>query len=172
MKLKESLDSTRLLIRNYEPTDLDFCTSIWLDEENGKFLSDPTAAFVDKTYQKALDTLQDSTMGYYLIAASPAGHPLIGTFSVFPDETNAIYDIGYCIHKEYWNQGYGTELVKTMIQWVRKQGGKKITAEVAVENTASNSLLQKLGFVIKQESVFEKYGMNTSFKSMIYELEL
>lgn len=172
MKLKESLNSTRLLIRNYEPTDLDFCTSMWLDEENGKFLSDPTVAFVDETYQKALDTLQDSTMGYYLIAASLTGSPLIGTFCMFPDKTNTIYDIGYCIHKDYWNQGYGTELLKTMIQWVRKQGGKKITAEVAVENTASNVLLRKLGFMIKRESAFEKYGMKISFKSYIYEFEL
>lgn len=38
---------------------------MWLDEENGKYMSDPTWEYVDAAYQKALDTLEESSNGYY-----------------------------------------------------------------------------------------------------------
>ena len=59
MKIKGKLSGECVRLRSYEKEDLPFCMGIWLDEENGRYLSDPTANFVDVVYQKALDNLQD-----------------------------------------------------------------------------------------------------------------
>lgn len=172
MKLTEALHSQRVLIRNYEAADLDFVTGMWLDKENGKYMSDPTRDHVDEAFQKALDELQDSQFGYYLIVEHANSGERLGSACAFPDEEGKTYDIGYCIYKNHWKQGYGTEAVKLLIEWLRTIGARAITAEVAVENMASCALLSRLGFAVEKETEFKKYNMDVHFKSHIYRKEL
>ena len=63
MKLEQTLYGKRICLRSYEKKDLIFLTDMWFDEENGKYLSDPTKEYVDDVYQKALDTLGESEYG-------------------------------------------------------------------------------------------------------------
>lgn len=164
MKIEHTITGPRLTIRSYERSDLPFVTGMWLDPENGRYMSDPTADRVDAVFQKALDTLQDSPHGYYLILEL-AGE-LVGSFSIFPD--GGVWDIGYCIHKDHWRQGFASEALAIMLDWMRSQGAQKVTAEVAVQNTASNALLQKFGFEVEKQAAFEKYNMDVRFDSYIY----
>lgn len=168
MNIEKNLCGERLIIRNYVKDDLSFSTGMWFDEENGRYMSDPTRDFVDETYQKALDGLQDSTIGYYLIITLKDSDERIGTCCMFPDQIGTVYDIGYCIHKDYWQRGYAAEAVRLLLQWIRKNGGHKVTAEVAVDNAASDALLRKCGFEIERESEFKKYNTDIHFKSYIY----
>ncbi len=39
--MTKKLESNRLIIRSTKKEDTDFCLDIWLDEEMGRFLSDP-----------------------------------------------------------------------------------------------------------------------------------
>lgn len=168
MKLKQPLSGERTVIRDYSPEDLAFSTGMWFDPENGKYLSDPTREYVDEVFQRALDGLQDSTNGYYFIVELQSSGERIGTCCAFPEE-GGTYDIGYCIHKSRWKQGFGTEVVQLLISWVREQGGSAVTAEVARENRGSRALLEKCGFAVVKESSFKKYHMEVSFDSLIYE---
>ncbi|MCM1181934.1 MAG: GNAT family N-acetyltransferase [Roseburia sp.] len=171
MQIEKPLAGARILLRNYEKSDLAFSTDMWLDEENGRYLSDPLRDYIDALYQNALDTLEDSDTGYYLIIRARNSDSRIGTLCIFPDESHTTYDIGYCIHKKYWNKGYATEAVSLAADWIARQGAQSITAEVAVENTASRALLEKLGFEIIEETAFQKYNMDVCYKSYIYRLE-
>lgn len=170
MKLKNRLMGARLCIRSYSREDLAFSTGMWFDRENGKYLSDPEAGYADGEYQKALDGMEDSPEGYYFIVELKTSETPIGTCCAFPDETGKSYDIGYCIDKKYWGQGYGTETVGLLVNWVRAQGGETVTAEVAVENRASHALLKKHGFTVQKEGEFQKYNMDVRFKSCFYRL--
>ena len=51
---------------------------------------------------------------------------------------------------------------------MQEQGAEKATAEVAVENAASNALLRKFGFEIEKRSEFKKYHMEVRFDSYLY----
>lgn len=66
MKLDSKLIADRIVIRNYEIEDKEFCTGMWFDKENGKYLSDPIEEYIDEDFQNAVDTLQDSKYGYHL----------------------------------------------------------------------------------------------------------
>ena len=134
MKIGAALTGPRLYLRDHRPGDLDFSAGMWLDEENGRYLSDPTWDYVDAPFQKALDTLQDSVAGYYLTACLSGTEERVGTCCLFPDKSGEGYDIGYCVHKSRWGQGFGREIVELAIGWVRAQGGKWLTAEAADEN--------------------------------------
>lgn len=173
MQLKNNLVAARLMIRDYKKSDLPAVLDMWFDPENGKYMSDPTAAYVDAVYQKALDGLEDNPDGYYLTVVANGTERIIGTCCIFPDEKKEnSFDIGYCIHKDLWRQGYGSELLSLIIDWVRRHGGTEITAEVAKDNPGSNMLLRKYGFEVARKSSFKKYNMGIEFESYIYRLAL
>lgn len=171
MKIEQTLHGQRIRIRDCRSADLPFLTGMWFDEENGKYLSDPTADYVDAEFQAALDTLPDSPMGYYLLLELPDGGP-IGSFCMFPEDDGRSYDIGYCIHRTHWRHGYASEALTLILDWLKAQGAEQITAEAAVENIASTSLLRKFGFVPERLSSFQKYHMEIRYDSCIYAKSL
>ena len=142
---------------------------MWFDEENGKYLSDPTAEYVDDVFMQAVDELEDSEDGYYLVIENMADGTSIGTCCAFPSEDGTNIDIGYCINKAYWRNGYATEAVSKLIEWARENSIKSITAEVAKENAPSCGLLRKLGFTEKKETTFKKYRMDIEYDSYVFE---
>ncbi|MCH5324318.1 MAG: GNAT family N-acetyltransferase [Eubacterium sp.] len=172
MQIKNDIRTPRLTIRDYKSDDLPYVTAMWFDPENGKYMSDPQKEYVDEVYRKALDGMEDSKDGYYLTVVSNDIGNIMGTCCIFPGDKKDAYDIGYCINKKYWRQGYGTELITALIGRIREYGGTEITAEVAKENAASRNLLLKNGFEILRESEFKKYNMDITFDSFIYKLVL
>lgn len=167
MKLKEPLTGKRLVIRNYKKSDLSFLTDMWFDEENGKYMSDPTREYVTDAYQGILDDLENSTDGYYLVAELADGGVPIATAGIFPTGEDT-YDIGYCVHKSRWRQGFGSEIVTLLLAWLRQHGAARVMAEVAIDNDPSNRFLQKFGFTIEKKSAFQKYNMPVRFDSYLY----
>lgn len=87
---------------------------------------------------------------------------------MFPDKSKKVYDIGYCIHRSRWRQGYGSEAISLILEWLKAQDAEKVTAEAAVDNTPSNTLLRKFGFEIEKRTQFKKYHMDVHFDSYIY----
>ena len=168
MKVEHPMLGRRICLRNYTESDLTFLTDMWFDEENGKYMSDPTREYVDEAFQKALDTLGESRYGYYLVIELADTKERIGSACMFPDENKKMYDIGYCIHKSKWKQGYGSEAIALMLEWLKANGAEKVTAEVAVNNIPSNMLLRKFGFEVEKETEFNKYNMDVRFDSYIY----
>lgn len=172
MKIEKELSTSRITARNSLKSDLPYLTAMWFDEENGKYTSDPTGEYVDDVFRKAVDGIEENTKGYYLTVRLKDLEKIIGSGFIFPDEKIGHYEIAYCIHKNYWRMGYGSEVVALLIRWIKEHGGTEVTAEVAKENTASNELLKKAGFEIVGESEFKKYNMSICFESNIYRLEL
>lgn len=72
----------------------------------------------------------------------------------------------------YWCQGFGTDIVTLLLEWLERNGASKVMAEVAVDNLPSNRLLQKFGFEVERASTFRKYNMDVRFDSCIYAKEL
>jgi RimJ/RimL family protein N-acetyltransferase len=73
--------------------------------------------------------------------------------------------IGYLLGESYWGQGYATELLKGLIDFIKHEN--KITqliAGVATNNIVSSKLLLKLGFVKSasenNETVFYEYRLS------------
>ncbi len=57
-------------------------------------------------------------------------------------------EIGYGIIDEFQGQGYATEAVKAAVNWALKQVGVlRVEAETEQDNTASQRVLAKCGFV-------------------------
>ena len=95
-----------------------------------------------------------------------------GTCSVVPEDGGKRWDLGYALHKDCWRQGYGTELLKRLIEAGIDAGATSFTAKVAKANTASNALLRKLGFrVWRDGGSFRKRGTDIVYPEYTYLLE-
>jgi len=55
--------------------------------------------------------------------------------------------IGYAFLPGYQGQGYATEAVASLLDWLLARGARQVFANCYLENTASIRLLQRLGFV-------------------------
>lgn len=169
MKIENKLIGERIAVRSYKKSDLEFVSGMWFDKENGKYLSDPEKEYIDEKFQRAVDGLEDSPLGYYFVVELLDTGELVGSCSVFPDsDDKSVFDIGYCVIKSRWREGLGSEIVSVLLDWIKSEGGITVTAEVAKENKASCEMLRKLGFEIVKESSFKKYNMGISFDSFIF----
>ena len=172
MQIEKPLSTARITARSSKKTDLPYLTAMWFDEENGKYLSDPTAEYVDARYQAALDEIEVRQNGYYLTVVLNGTETIIGSFFAFPDEKKERFEIAYCIRKDHWGKGFGSELLSLMVDWIRGKGGVEIIAEAAKDNTASDRLLKRIGFKVAGESRFQKYNMDIFYESFVYILRL
>lgn len=175
MKIEGKLLGERIAVRSYNRSDKDFVSKMWFDKENGRYLSDPEKEFIDDKFQRAVDNMEDSPLGYYFVAEMIETGELVGSCCAFPDydeQNNLFYDIGYCVEKSHWRQGIGSEIVSVLLDRLKSENAKYVTAEVAKENAASAQLLKKFGFEVFKESTFKKYNMNISFDSYIFRKEV
>jgi len=169
-----SLETDRLIIRPTKKEDADFCLDIWLDDEMGKYLSDPPRekAYADDTYVEWKENVEIYDGCYYFIAVAKKTGSYIGTCSAVPSEDKRHWELGYAIHKDYWRQGYATEMIKALIDFCHRNGARKITAPVAQENAGSNAVLKKLNFYIEKEGSFKKRGTDIVYAEYTYRLDL
>lgn len=167
-----NFETNRLYIKCTKKEDTDFCLEIWLDDEMGKYLSDPPREKVDDIYLRWKENVEIYSGCHYFVAVSKETGEYIGTCSTVPSEDKKHWDLGYAIHKNYWRQGYATEMIESLINFCRINGASKITAPVAKENIGSNAVLKKLNFYVEKEGAFIKYGTDIKYDDYTYRLDL
>lgn len=167
------LQTRRLILRPTRESDGSACLDIWLDDEMGKYLSDPPRDKAGAEYLNFAVGIEDDDGWYPMVAIHRDTGAFVGTCSVVPSEDGACWDLGYCIHRDYWKQGYATEMVSRLIEAGKRCGVKAFTAAVAQENDGSNALCRKLGFTVwKDDGFFRKNGTEIVYKEYIYRLEI
>lgn len=161
----------RLILRPTREADGPNCLSIWLDDEMGRYLADPPRDKASERYLNFAVGIEQDEDWYPMVAIHRETGAFVGTCSVVPTEDGACWDLGYCIHRDYWRQGYATEMVSQLIQEGRTRGVKAFTAAVAKENPGSNALCRKLGFrVWKDGGTYRKSGTEIVYEEYVYRL--
>ena len=71
-------------------------------------------------------------------------------------------DLGYAIARQYWGNGYTTEVVKAIVTWsLAQQGIYRVWAVCDVENKGSARVLEKAG--MQREGVLRRYLVHPNF---------
>ncbi len=169
MKIAHNIETERMIIRPYRNSDMAFCISLWCDPENGKYMKDPSINCLNERYIKCFENMENANC-YYLIATDKKTGEALGTCCLYPKLRD--YDIGYCISKHHWKEGFGSELIQALITLAKNMDGKAITAEVADENIASINLLKKFNFKPCKVLSFRKWNSNKIYDSHLYKLIL
>jgi RimJ/RimL family protein N-acetyltransferase len=76
-------------------------------------------------------------------------------------------DLGYCLHRSYWGQGYATEASVASVNWgFANLPIPKIIGRVHKENSASIKVLEKVGMIYWKTDVCEHDP-----EALIYRIE-
>ena len=92
------------------------------------------------------------------------------------DRGEGVYECGYCFDAAYHRRGYAGEALEAIIDTLREEGAKSLTAGTALDNAPSVRLLKKLGFeLIGTEKVSfykDEAGKDIFFEGGIFSLAL
>lgn len=168
----DAIETPRLRLRGFRKDDALFAIGIWNDRRMGEYLPDPELETVDADYLHEIEALGEDDECCYLIAEAKQTGERIGTCSFIPDADQGNYDIAYCVHQNFWRQGYATEMAKGMICYALQHGAGTVTARVNRENAASNAIMRRLGFTVVGEKSYPKRGTEQVFTDYCYALKL
>lgn len=152
------IDSERLLIRPIMAEDSQAVFGYRSDKETNKYQGwiPSSLAEVDEFIAKNPNTFNLPESWFQLVMTDKIANAVIGDIGVhFFGNEHLQVELGCTIKKEFQQQGYAKEGLKTVIEALFHQYNKhRITASVAPENRASMQLLTSLG--LRKEAHFVK----------------
>ncbi|QUS56183.1 GNAT family N-acetyltransferase [Pseudovibrio brasiliensis] len=77
-------------------------------------------------------------------------------FNPLAEDFGAVH-LGYWVGEPFWNQGYATEAVQSVIEFAFANGVKELSASCRVSNPASHRVLTKCGF--KQDGATKLHSL-------------
>lgn len=125
----------------------------------------------ETSIQKALQRLEAGTSFRWAITTRSNGQ-LIGIIDLIPrDPELGICSFAYMLCENSWNQGYGTEALKAIIDFAfRECGVEIIEADHFADNFASGAVMRKVGMVY-QHILPGKYEKNGQlFDACLYRI--
>ena len=149
------LETKRLVLRNIKETDWAAIHAYAGQLENTVYMffgpnsEEETKAFV----RRCLDHAAKSRIVVYNFAIIiKETEQLIGSCDLhFFDKETA--EIGWILHRDYWKQGYGTEIGKKLLEFgFDRLCVRRITAHCDAENTGSSKLMEKIG--MRREALY------------------
>ena len=172
MENTPTLTTPRLLLRRFTPDDTPAMWELLQDEEVNTFLP----WFPVKTLEEARQHLQERYLSqysraqsyHYAVCLRETGQ-LIGYANVSDTEAR---DLGYGFRKEFWHQGFATEVARAILEQLRRDGVPYITATHDVNNPHSGGVMRKLGmqYQYSYEEQWQPKNILVTFR--MYQLNL
>ena len=140
-------------LEKYDETDEDLYALLVLNEETmkmnlGRVFTEEEARMFFRAVLEI--NAAESCLGYYKVFVSNEGmNTYIGMGAITQNEEYEAVEIEYMLLPEYWNHGYGTELVETLIGMIRNARlSSEIIAITDPANSRSQRILVKQGFAL------------------------
>lgn len=166
----------RVLLRDFEPGDLDATLAIVGDPAVTRWLSFDTRGRAEQAGRLAQDIVRAQTTprpDYYLGVIAESGQ-LVG-FARLGLGPHSGAELGYAIRADHWGRGYATEAAAVLVDWgFRELGLHRIIALTAPDNEASHAVLARLGFRVEghqREHVFTNGAWRDSVLYALLEHE-
>lgn len=165
-------ETADFIIREFRSIDAENLFKLHSDPEVVKYVGTPAENLEDvkksiEKYRKWYEEWRFSSLAVFCKKTGEfvgrAGLTL--TDPKYPERAieNAI-EIGYVLHKKFWNKGYGTKLATYFINWAfESKKTEKICLMTSIENIASQKIAKKLGGVIIKTVDTDRYGKEFVF---------
>ena len=159
--MKNTLETPRLILRPFVIEDASTMFSNWANDiEVTKYMTWHPHKDVEETkwlLNLWIKEYEDPKTYRYGIVIKDTNE-LIGSIDVV-GYIDGNPEIGYCLSRKHWNKGYMTEAVKTLIQYLLKEGFPIIHVTAAVDNIGSNKVIEKCGFTFVKEERLEHHSI-------------
>jgi len=165
------MQTERLALRQYSSLDVDVMMEILGDPITMQFWPQPfnrkeTLDWVSR----AIDSYADHGFGRWVVERKN-DHEVIGDCGILRLEVNGSmeFDLGYIIHHQWWNLGYGCEAARAAMDYaLRELQLRRLVAGMADNHYGSARVAEKLGMTL--ESKFYNPG-NSNQLTRLYSIE-
>ena len=97
----------------------------------------------------------------------------IGFTGVSMDGPGRAREQGVCLAPEYWRRGYGTQILRALMDYAKNElGAKRFRCDARTDNAASRALIEKEGFLLVAEEEVADHRDGTPRRLAVYEKEL
>jgi len=146
------IESDNIVLREVTTDDLGDLAACITDTEMYRYWGDNMSTLeknVTTYYKRFLERVPNEKRNciYWGIALKDT-NKIIGQIFINCIENNRMAHVGYRTTRAYWNNGYATEALKSVLQFCFKQTElKRLWTDVDVRNEASSKVLEKCGFI-------------------------
>jgi len=161
------LETERLILRKFTPEDAEPMFRNWAnDTDVTRFLTWPPHGTIDNT-RKVIDLWVNSyeELSHYswAIELKSLGEPIGSIAAMNPNEKVSSVEIGYCIGKAWWGQGYVAEALRAIVKFLFEDVGvNRMNAIHDPRNPNSGAVMRKAGFTFeaaKRQAGFNNLGI-------------
>jgi [ribosomal protein S5]-alanine N-acetyltransferase len=149
--MKIAIQTARLSFRDFTVDDYDAVHAYGSDPEVTRYTAfGPNTPEQTKGFLQFVsgESSQADRANYNFALIHKQTNRLIGSCGFMRSDPNGPqYSFGYVLHKDWWRQGLASEATIALVKFgFAELGAHRLWAHVFVGNTASEKLLQKLGF--------------------------
>lgn len=145
--MKQILETSRLILREMEPSDLGFIADLLGNAEVMRYWPKCYSREESKEWLlKQLERYLKDGYGYWLVLEKETNQPVgqAGLLSMKIDSRKEI-GLGYIIHHQFWKKGFATEAASACIQYAfQKLNKSRVIALIRPENELSQKVAHKL----------------------------
>lgn len=165
-----ALETDRLILRKFTENDMDALFSIYKDEEVNTYLPwfplkslEETITFFKENYARSYQQAK----GYRYAVCLKTDNVPIGYVHVCMDDS---YDFGYGLRKEFWHKGIVSEAAKAVLEQLKRDGFRYVTATHDIKNSRSGKVMRRLGmnYQYSYEEHWQPKDILTTFR--MYQL--
>lgn len=152
-----SLETPRLTLRKFVTKDAAFLVKLMNDPDWIRFIGDRNihdeAAAIKHIHETPFKMYERYNMGMLMVVRKDT-HQEIGVAGILKRDFLPYPDIGYAFLSDFRGHGFAYESADCLLQTAKTELDKGIVqAMVNPQNTASISLLEKLGFAFKLDKL-------------------
>ena len=161
------IETDRLILRKFKLSDYkDVFTEYASHDIVTKFLTWKPHKSMEDTIeylQKCVLPKYEESYVYRWAIVLKETNMVIGCIDVVKmDLSSSMCEIGCVIGEKYWGKGIMTEAGKIVLDYLLKEGFKRIQSYAHVDNIASSKMLQKVG--LKIEGILSKFAKDRDGK--------
>ncbi len=170
-----TLETGRLRMRRMNGEDADMVFQNWAsDGRVAKFMrwSVHESVEVTRAWLQEEERQADSDLAYNWGLEYKQTGELVGSAGLVWNGEKGLYELGYNVMYSYWNQGIATEASRKIVEFAfNTLQLRKLYCCHAVENVASQRVIEKLGFQFSGYSQYSSRDGTKTFLSKEYTLE-
>ena len=146
------LETERLLLRPWKESDAGAAFAHWMNDPNvTKYLTWTPHEEIAVT-RALLKTWEEECRAincYHWAIVLKDGNVLIGDLNILQvDDWNERGEIGYCLGKAWWGNGYMTEALREVLRYLFEEVGfYRLNGCHAAENVGSSRVMEKCGLI-------------------------
>ena len=158
-----TLETKRLILRRFTIEDAKYMFKNWAnDSEVTKYLTWPTHSDIsvsEMVLNSWIPQYEKSEYYHWAVILKELGEPIGSTGAVEQRDDIRMVHIGYCIGRDWWGNGYTTEILAELTRFFFEEiGVNSIQSRHDPRNPASGKVMEKCG--LKYEGTLRQSDIN------------